>query len=85
MRNTASQEAGSSGQLVTDAGSLRPMVSVLLPTFNRATFLPGALEAIRSQTFGNWELIVVDDGSTDESREIVATFAASSPNPVRYV
>jgi GT2 family glycosyltransferase len=61
------------------------MVSVLLPTFNRATFLPGALEAIRSQTFGNWELIVVDDGSTDESREIVATFAASSPNPVRYV
>jgi len=42
-----------------------PAVSIILPTYNRAKFLPQAFASIRSQTFTDWELIVVDDGSTD--------------------
>ena len=48
-----------------------PTVSIILPTYNRARFLPQAFEAIRSQRFTNWELIVVDDGSTDDSTSVI--------------
>jgi glycosyltransferase involved in cell wall biosynthesis len=44
---------------------LRPAVSIVLPTYNRAPFLGEAFEAIRSQRFTDWELIVIDDGSDD--------------------
>ncbi len=47
-------------------------VSVLLPTFNQAAFLRRALDSLRAQTFTDWELIVVDDGSTDETTELLA-------------
>ena len=58
-------------------------VSIILPTYNRAAFLPQALESIRSQTFTDWELIVVDDGSTDETETIVRQW--SIPQEIRYV
>jgi glycosyltransferase involved in cell wall biosynthesis len=63
----------------------RPLVSVILPTYNRAPFLRQAFASIRSQTFASWELIVVDDGSTDETREMVEAFAAEAAQQVRYV
>ena len=44
-----------------------PPVSVVLPTYNRATLLPGAVCSIQSQSLADWELIVVDDGSTDHT------------------
>lgn len=43
------------------------LVSIILPTYNRAPFLANAVRSIRQQTWVNWELIVVDDGSTDDS------------------
>jgi glycosyltransferase involved in cell wall biosynthesis len=61
-----------------------PAVSIILPTFNRARFLTQALESIKAQTFTNWELIVVDDGSTDNTRELVAELTRSWPQPVWY-
>lgn len=42
-----------------------PLVSVVLPVYNAGTMLPLALESIRRQTFRDWELILIDDGSTD--------------------
>ena len=60
-------------------------VSVILPTYNRAPFLRSAFESISAQTFEDWDLIVVDDGSVDNTREIVASFEASRPGRVRYV
>jgi len=60
-------------------------VSIILPTYNRAHFLSQAFESIRAQTWTDWELIIVDDGSTDDTRSVVSTLSSSVPQSVRYV
>lgn len=62
-----------------------PAVSILLPTYNRAAFLPEAFESIRGQTFSDWELVVVDDGSTDDTPAVVERLTHRLDRPVRYV
>ncbi|MEI7958496.1 MAG: glycosyltransferase [Verrucomicrobiota bacterium] len=52
-----------------------PPVSVLMPVYNAARYLAEAVESIRAQTFGDFELIAVDDGSTDRSLKILQQFA----------
>jgi glycosyltransferase involved in cell wall biosynthesis len=49
-----------------------PMVTVVITCYNHARFLPDAIESVRSQTFRDFELIVVDDGSTDDTAEVAA-------------
>ena len=51
-----------------------PLVSVLVVTYNRAHFLKEALDSIKRQTFKDYEVIVVDDGSTDNTKEIVEKY-----------
>lgn len=51
-----------------------PQVSVCVPTFNRAHYLPQCLESILGQTFGDFELIVLDNASTVETAEVVARY-----------
>lgn len=46
-----------------------PLVSVVLPTYNHLKFLPAAIDSLIGQSFGNFELIIVNDGSTDGTRE----------------
>lgn len=53
-----------------------PAISVILPVFNGARFLREALDSLLSQTFSDFEIIAVDDGSTDRSAEVLAEFAA---------
>ena len=62
-----------------------PLVTVILPTFNRAAFLDEAFASIAGQSFQDWELVVVDDGSTDRTRAMVEAFALRQPGRVRYV
>lgn len=51
-----------------------PMFSVVIPTYNRAAFLRAALESVFSQTCEDYEVIVVDDGSTDATAQLVAGY-----------
>lgn len=51
-----------------------PQVSIILPTRDRAYVLRQTLDGLRAQTFADWELIVIDDGSTDGTRELVASY-----------
>lgn len=50
------------------------LVSIILPTYNRAGTIERAMESVINQTFGNWELIIVDDGSTDDTEEVVSRY-----------
>jgi len=69
---------------MSDALNARAAVTVILPTYNRAAFLPGAFASLKSQSFADWDLIVVDDGSTDKTRETIEQFERSLPR-FRYV
>ncbi len=64
---------------------MTPAVSIILPTYNRASFLPEALASIRAQSFRDWELVVVDDGSTDQTRALVESWRREVTQPVSYV
>ncbi len=51
-----------------------PKVSVIIPTFNCAVYLPQAIESVLGQTWQDFELIVVDDGSTDDTCQVLAPY-----------
>ena len=54
---------------------MKPEISVIMSVYNGETYLAEAIESVRSQTFQNWELIVINDCSTDATGEILADFS----------
>ena len=61
-----------------------PQFSIVIPTYNRAYVLPAAITSVQNQTRGDWEVIVVDDGSADDSKEVIEQITAADPR-VRYI
>jgi glycosyltransferase involved in cell wall biosynthesis len=59
--------------------SAKPEISIIMPCYNAAAYLEAAVASVRSQTFPAWELIVVDDGSTDASPKLLAGISAQDP------
>ncbi len=59
-----------------------PFFSIIIPTYNRAHIIRRPIESIIAQTFIDWELIIVDDGSTDETRSIVDSYSDSR---IKYI
>jgi glycosyltransferase involved in cell wall biosynthesis len=51
-----------------------PKISVIIPTYNRANFIRNTIISVINQTYTDWELLVIDDGSTDNTHEIVDEF-----------
>ena len=52
------------------------MISIIIPTYNRATIIPKALDSILNQTYKDWECIVVDDHSTDDTKQVIEEYIA---------
>ena len=59
------------------------LVSIIMPTYNSADFVEESIESILSQTYTNWELIITDDNSTDDTRLILQRYASEYKN-IKY-
>lgn len=63
----------------------KPKVTVYVACYNYPRYLGQAIDSVLSQSYGDWELILVDDGSTDHSSEILRGYAAAHPEKVRLL
>ena len=54
--------------------SKNPIVSIIMSTYNRASFIAESLKSIKAQTFEDWECLIIDDGSTDNTTDILESF-----------
>ena len=57
----------------------QPLVSVIMPCYNMASYISDSIKSVVAQTYPNWELLIVDDASTDETVNIIASYAQSEP------
>ncbi len=61
-----------------------PLVSILMLTYNRAHFIREAISSVIAQTHQNWELIIIDDGSSDNTEEVVNSFSEPRINYIKH-
>lgn len=61
-----------------------PLFSIIVPTYNRAHFLDRTITSVINQTYADWELLIVDDGSTDNTKDVVHAYI-SLDNRIKYI
>jgi glycosyltransferase involved in cell wall biosynthesis len=59
--------------------------SVIMPTYNQAGFIRRAIVSLCKQTYKNWELIIINDGSTDKTEEYLSAYLSSSDYSIKYI
>lgn len=62
-----------------------PKISVVIPSFNKANFIYETIDSIVNQTYKNYELIIQDGGSTDDTVKIIKSFAKKYPKQIKWV
>ncbi|HEY1754593.1 MAG TPA: glycosyltransferase [Bryobacteraceae bacterium] len=70
---------------VQDKTRKGPLVSAIMPFLNAERFMEESIESLLAQTYSNWELVLVDDGSTDSSTRIALKYVEKYPGRVSYV
>ncbi len=60
-----------------------PLISIIMPTFNYSSYIGEAIDSVLKQTYSNWELIIVNDGSTDDTEKIVKKYLKKDKR-IRY-
>lgn len=63
---------------------MNPLVSIIVPCYNQAEYLFDALESVHNQTYLNWECLIIDDGSTDNTRELAQLFTTKDSRFVYF-
>ena len=58
--------------------------SIIIPTYNRAKFISNTIKDVISQTYYNWELIIIDDGSTDNTKQKIDPFLDDISNKLFF-
>ena len=61
-----------------------PLVTVIIPAYNRAHLIGEAIESVLNQSYGNYKIIIIDDGSTDNTREVCHRYIAMHPDSIIY-
>jgi glycosyltransferase involved in cell wall biosynthesis len=68
-----------------DRSQTMPMVDVIIPAYNAARYLPTAIESVEAQSFEDWRILLVDDGSTDDTAEVVAPYIERLGPKLKYI
>ena len=63
----------------------KPKISIITPAYNCAKFLPQTIESVLKQTFGDFEMIIVDDGSTDNTKQVIEPYLKNHPLKIKYI
>lgn len=61
-----------------------PFVSIITPTYNHETYIADCIDSVKKQTYTNWEMIILNDGSTDGTGEVIRRIAGDEPR-IRYI
>lgn len=59
---------------MSNTSSYKPLVSIITPTYNHEKYITDCIESVISQTYSNWEQIIINDGSTDNTEEIIQSY-----------
>ena len=61
-----------------------PKINIIIPTYNRADLLPRAIDSVLKQSYRNWEAVIIDDGSTDETEKVVKRYTDTRIHYIKH-